>query len=487
MTRTSTEGGRGRGTTGGAATPDPFASDPVFLTEQDAREAGARWRTRWVAVVTVLAVVCAAFVGLTYFQGPKAGETQVDTTAVVERPGQQLRVFANQALAHVDASQVVVTPAAAFTVQTSGDVVAVTFTGRLAYDTDYHVRVDGVSSVYQRQTSTLEARFSTPPATAYRLVRGTSGADDRIERAGLRGSDRTTVWSAPRIQAYEVFDSAVAVVTDDGTQSSLSLVSLDGAAVETLPVPEAPGLITRFAADRATTTLAFSFRPTGSDVETLYTLPLQGERAVAPVLGLSGQPVEPTDWAFVPGEDDVVVQAVDDSVSVIDLSGVDPVRPVGTYSLLQGVSLDGTTLIAASAIASMVVDLATGDERPRAPAPVDGVLPFAGPLVALDPGHVVQQVSVPSDDGLTYRTLVVADDGATSRTLWQPPSASGVIEGFDVSPNGQYLAVQSVGDATTPTDYSYTIDPVADGVTTTIVEIASGAVVASYEGFDTSW
>lgn len=486
MTRTSTEDGRGRGGAGGA-TPDPFASDPVFLTEQDARDAQARWRTRWIAVVTVLAVVCAAFVGLTYFQGPRVSDTQVDASATVERPGQQLRVFANQAVSHVDPSQVVVSPAAPFTVQTSGDVVAVTFTDRLDYDTDYRVTVDGVSSVYQRQTSTLEARFSTPPATLYRLVRGTGGADDRIERAGLRGADRATVWSAPRIQAFEVFDSAVAVVTDDGAQSVLSLVSLDGAAVETLPVPERPGLITRFAADEATTTLAFSFRPTGSDVETLYTLPLQGARTVTPVLSLAGQPVEPTDWAFVPGEDDVVVQAVDDSVSVIDLSGVDPVRPLGNYSLLQGVSLDGTTVIAASSLASMVVDLTTGDERPRAPAPVDGVLPFAGPLVALDADHVVQQVSVPSDDGLTYRTLVVADDGATSRTLWQPPSATGVIEGFGVSPNGQYLAVESVGEATAPTDYSYTIDPVADGVTTTIVDVASGTVVASYDGFDTAW
>jgi hypothetical protein len=426
-------------------------------------------------------------VGLTYFQGPRVSDVQVDASATVERPGQQLRVFANQAVAHVDPSQVVVTPAAAFTVQTSGDVVAVTFTDRLDADTDYRVTLDGVSSVYQRQTSTLEARFSTPPVTPYRLVRGTDGADDRIERAGLDGSDRITVWSAPRIQAYEVFDSAVAVVTDDGAQSALSLVSLDGAAVETLPVPAQPGLVTRFAADRATTTLAFSFRPTGADVETLYTLPLQGERAVTPVLSLSGQPVEPADWAFVPGEDDVVVQALDDSVSLIDLSGVEPVRPLGTYTLLQGVSLDGTTLVAASAVASMVVNLATGDERPRAPAPVDGVLPFAGPLVALDADHVVQQVSVPADDGPTYRTLVVADDGATSRTLWQPPTAAGVIEGFDVSPNGQYLAIQSVGDATTPTDYSYTVDPVADGVTTTVVDVASGAVVASYEGFDTSW
>jgi len=486
VTRTSTDASGGRAT-GGDASSDPFGSDPVFLTEQDAREAHARWRTRWIAVVAVLAVVCAAFVGLTYFQGPRVSDTQVDATAVVERPGQQLRVFANQAVAHVDPSQVVVTPAAAFTVQTSGEVVAVTFTDRLDYGTDYEVRIDGASSIYQHQTSTLEARFSTPAATLYRLVRGTGGADDRIERAGLRATDRTTVWSAPRIQAYEVFDSAVAVVTDDGTQSTLSLVSLDGAAVETLPLPDQPGLITRFAADAATTTLAFSFRPTGSDVETLYTLALQGERAVAPVLSLTGQPVQPADWAFVPGRDDLVVQGLDDAVSLIDLSGVDPVLPLGTYSTLQGVSLDGSTVIAASSIASMVVDLATGDERPRAPAPVDGVLPFAGPLVALDADHVVQQVSVSSDDGLTYRTLVVADDGSTSRTLWRPPSASGVIEGFDVSPNGQYLAVQSVGDAAAPTDYSYTIDPVADGVTTTIVDIASGSVVASYEGFDTAW
>ncbi|WP_423919617.1 hypothetical protein ACPEEZ_12655 [Frigoribacterium sp. 2-23] len=466
--------------------------DPVFLTDDDERLAHGRWRSRFLALVIVLGVLCAAFVGLTHFQGPKLTETQVDTSAVVERSGQQLRLFSNQAIAHVDASQIQVRPAAAFTVQTSGDVVAVQFSERLRYGTDYEVTVDGVSSAYQAQGATWSTGFSTAPATLYRLVRGANGADDRIESASLKGSDRTTLYAAPRIQAFEMFDSAIAVVTDDGTQSTLSLVATGsagadgtGAAVETLPLPGA-GLVTKLGADRATTTLAFSFEPTGSADATLYRLPLQGERKVTPIVSVSGQPITASDWFMVPGADELIVQALDETVSLIDLSGTQPATPLGTYSQLQGVGLDGTTFAAATSLNAAIIDIATGHETPRGPAPVGGVLPYGGPLVPLTGKSVVQQVALPAADYLSFRSLIVFDDGSTSRTLYEPPATGGLVEGFSVSPNGQYVAVETAGQ-TASSDFSYTIDPVPTDVTTVIVDVASGSVVASYAGIATSW
>ena len=473
MTPTSTDRWSAEG---GASSPD--------LDEADLR---ALQRRRFVAVVAVLVLVCGVFGVLTHLQGPKLTDVQVDASAVVERSGQQLRLFSNQAIAHVDPDQVVVTPAAAFTVQTSGDVVSVQFTDRLRYDTDYHVSVSGVSSIYQRQSSTLEARFSTEPAVAWRIVHGADGADDSLERAALKGgADRTTIWSAPRIQAFEVFDSAVAVVTDDGTQSTLSLVSLDGVAVETLPLPDGQGLVTQLGADRATTTLAFSWQPTGSPQSTLYTLPLQGQRAVAPVLSIAGQPLSVLDWAFVPGLDSVVAQATDEQVTLVDLSGAAPPRPLGTFVSLQGVSLDGRGIVAATALQAFRVDLATGEQTPIPFSAVEGQTPFRGKLVAVAPTEYVQQVALPTDGGTSFSSLIVVDDEKEARVVFRPPSGSSEIEGFSVSPNGQYLAVETA-TATSPTDYTYTIDPTPAEVTTTLVDIASGAVVASFVGHAAAW
>lgn len=453
----------------------------------DQADLSRRQGRRFVAVVIVLAVVCTIFGVLTHLQGPKLTETQIDETAVVAQSGQQLRLFANQVLAHVDADQVEVSPAAPHTVSTSGDVIAVQFTDRLRYGTEYTVTVDGVSSVYQAQPSTLTTTFSTAAAQTYRIVHGADGADDRIERAPLTGgADRTVVYQAARIQAFEVFDTAVAVVTDDGTTSTLSLVSPDGVAVETLPLPDGPGLITRFGADAASTTIAFSWRPQGSETDTLYTLPLQGQRAVTPVQSIAGEPITVLDWFFVPGRATVVVQSADETVAAFDLTGAAPPRPYGTFVSLQGVALDGGTFVAATALQSSRVDLDTGEQTPIPFSAVEGGTPFRGELVAVGETTYVQQVAVPAADGSSYRNLVVVDDLKEARTLYEPSAVGTTIEGFSVSPNGQYLAVETA-EATAETDFSYTIDPVPTTVTTTIVDISTGGVVASFAGHSTAW
>jgi len=456
--------------------------------ELDVADLRVRQRRRFVAVVAVLALVCAVFGVLTHLQGPKLTDTQVDASAVVERSGQQLRLFSNQAIAQVDADQVEVTPAADFTVQASGDVVAVQFTDRLRYDTEYQVRVEGVSSIYQQQRSTFSTSFTTEPAVAWRIVHGADGQDDSIERAGLRGgAGRTTLWSAPRIQAFEVFDSAVAVVTDDGARSTLSLVSLDGVAVETLPLPgDGDGLVTQLGADRATTTLAFSWQPAGTEQAQLWTLPLQGERTVVPVTSISGEPLSVLDWQFVPGLDSVVAQATDEQVTLIDLTGTAPPRPLGTFVALQGVALDGTGFVAATALQAFRVDLATGEQTPIPFSAVEGQTPYRGDLVAVAATEYVQQVALPADGGASFTSLIVSDDEQEARVLFRPSGRASEIEGFSVSPNGQYLAVETA-DATTPTDYTYTIDPTPTDVTTTVVDIESAAVVASFVGHSPQW
>lgn len=459
MTRTSTDSSRPQGGTG------PFGRS-------------------FALVVGVLVLVCAVFGVLSQVQGPKLTRTSVDASAVVDRAGQQLRFFANQAVAHVDASQVTVTPEAAVTVQTAGDVVAVQFTERLRWDATYRVTVQGVTSLYHPRSSTFETRFSTGTADAWRLVRGTDGADDVIERAPLHGGERRTVWSAPDVQAFEPFDTAVAVVTDDGERSRLRLVSDDGLAAEDLPLP-GEGRVTAFGSDRATTTLAFSFRASGTDTDVLWTLPLQGARQPVPVASLTGEPLQVAEWGFVPGQDTVVVRGDDDALTVADLSGVEPPRPLGTYVALQSISPDGGSVLAATALQTVRVDLATGREEPVAFAAVDGRTPFRGEVAALADGRAVQQVTLALDDGGRYETRIVLDDGDEAVTLYEPPASSSIVR-FSVSPNGQYLAVETA-PVDAGTDAGDLVDASPPGVTTVVVDVAAQGVVASFAGQSVHW
>ena len=76
----------------------------------------ARFRRALALTVVALSALCLVFLGLGYLQGPKLSSAQVDADAVVAQAGQQLRLFANQAVAQVGADQVTVTPAVPFTV-----------------------------------------------------------------------------------------------------------------------------------------------------------------------------------------------------------------------------------------------------------------------------------------------------------------------------------------------------------------------------------
>ena len=333
---------------------------------------------------------------------------------MVERPGQQLRLFANQAVAHVDASQVVrrrppprsrCRPPATSWPCSSPDRLALRH--RLPrHDRRRLERLPG-------QASTLEARFSTPPRRCTGSCAGPSGADDRIESSRApRGSDRRRclVGAAhPGLRGVRLGGRGRHRRRDAEHPESRR----DGSAAADGPAPPSrpcrcptPGLITRFAADRATTTLAFSFRPRARPTRRSITLPLQGAargarrccRSVRAarhrlrlVLGAGGRRRR-RPGARRNGQPDRPLG-----------SRPGPAR-LGTYSQLQGVSLDGTSLTAARRSSRPFVDLATGDETPRAPAPSTESCPYGGPLVPLGSDRrSCSRCRCRSDDGSSFR------------------------------------------------------------------------------------
>lgn len=242
---------------------------------------GRQFLRALVGVIAVLAIACAALVVVAQLRGPRLTETSVDTSAVTLRAGQQARVFFSGSVAHVRAAQVSVTPAAPFTVQTSGTIVTVQFTGRLNSATPYSIRLDGVTSLFGSRAATVTSRFTTAHASVLVLDRAaTAGGVDRIVAASVNAVGRTVRYQARGIQTFAPIADDLVVVAQTGRLSTIRLVSSDGT-TENLLLP-GPGLVTSFSLDAPTGVLVYGFVPQGStSAPRLYTITLTGTHASA--------------------------------------------------------------------------------------------------------------------------------------------------------------------------------------------------------------
>jgi len=435
-----------------------------------------------------LLVLCAVFLGLGLLQGPKLSSAQLDVTRAVDQPGQLLRLFGNQAIAAVDASQVTVSPAAPFTVETSGEVVALTFSERLRYNTRYTVSVAGVTTTADDRESAWKYEFETSAPQLYYLDRGAE--TDEIIRTGFSGNERTVVWSAPHIQDFAVMGQALAVVTlTDRQTSELALVNPADGAIEVTTLP-ADGAITDFAAADGGTVLGFTFTSKepaagGDIVRTLMRLDLDAGREPVPVAGLDGKPLSVLDWMFVPGGSSVIAQTGDQTVLQIDPTG--GILPIGTYAELDHVSIDGTVLTVRDTFGSLAVTLPGAKEKRITPSPLGTEQTFGGELEILPDGTRVQKVVVPLPDNAGLESYLVLDDGTAARAIYQTVDQLGSIERFELSPNGQYAVIETVPSIADAVSDGYFLDARATSITTVIVDLETGAVVRTLDGFGVSW
>ncbi len=442
----------------------------------------------FAVVLAILVALVTVFGVLTSLQGPKLSDAVIDSEAVVLAGGQQLRLFTNQPVATVLPEQVTIVPGAPFSVLSQGSTISVQFAQPLRYDTDYRVEIAGVTGPAAAQASIITYEFRTSRADIHYLDRGDTV--DEIVRTSLAATEREVIHSAPRIQDYALFEQALVVVTlDDDDFSQLSLVSPDGK-IENLSLPGA-GTITSIAADRPSGTLGFVFSAAADDPDSrpspvLYTVQLAGNRQLEPVNGLDGEPLEVTEWNFVPGGTSLVAHATDLSLLMVDVaSGI--AVPLGQFSEVGAISADGSRLVVGDPFGPLALTIADASSERLNPSPLDGELTYGGELRLLHGGSRVQKVAML--DGLTGRfsSHLVVDDGRTAREIFRTVRDEGSIERFSLSPNDQYVAVEVVPNVSNSVLDGYAANPRSTSITTFVIDLDAGAVVRSFEGFAVSW
>ena len=449
-------------------------------TSTEARD-DRRFTRALVATIVALAVLCATFLTVGYLQGPKLASAQVDAAGVVEQESQQLRLFANQALTEVQPSQVTITPPVDFSVTTSGDIVAVQFGARLDYATEYTVRVDDVTSVYTPQASTLEYRFTTPTAEILYLTRGEPF--DEVVRTDSGGTQREVVYSAPGIQDFVWLGRALVVASLGDDSSSLDLVSLvDAGASQRIQLPMR-GFVSQLQAASSGTLVGFMLAEGAqAPVAPLYVANLESSGGAVAVTGIDGEPLRVRDWRFVPGSTALVALSGDGTLLYVD-PAAGSVVPLGQYQSLSGVTPDGAGVIVNDTFGTVVLTIADGTERRIELGSVDGAGAYLGTIMAL-PGGVLLAKAVLAED---FAPVVVRSlDGVTS-VLYRTVRDAGSIQDLAASPNGQYVAIETVPDTAASASDGYTVDARSTSSTTVIVDVRTGAIVSSFTGFAPAW
>jgi len=484
--------------------PELPAARRVAATSRRIREQRARRRferTFWVLVAS-LAVLSAVFLLLGSMQGPKLSSAVVDPARVTEQPGQQLRLFANQPLGEVTAEQVTVTPEADVSVSVQNELLIVQFEQRLRYGTEYTVEVNDVAATSRDATATFTHRFTTAGASLLYLDRG--DVVDEVLRAPLDGTGRgEVVYAAEGIQHIAPIENVIVVARDaPGGTSVLESVSSDGG-VQQLRLPEGVR-VDRLVVPPFGTLLGMvltTVSPTENEGESLdevqqgggldeafAVVDLTSEGIVAVVPGLDGAPIHTLDAEFLPDGATLIVHALDQTLLRIELVGAPVALPIGQVPKMFGLSTDGTRLTGSDAFGGVVLDLATAVESRLDPSLVEGELAFGGEAVFTRTELRIQKVAVVDTATAAVRVLLVADDGSgVARVLLRTADDRGSIGDFMISPNDQYVAVEVTPSVADAVPDARPVNGRPTSVTTIVIDIESGAVVRTLQGFTPIW
>lgn len=439
--------------------------------------------------VAALVVLSGIFLALGYLQGPKLSSAQVDGDAVVESSDQTLRLFANQTIAEIDPDAVTVEPAVDATASSEGDLISVQFSQALDYNTEYTVSVEGVTAASGGPESTVSYSFTTGEPELYYLDRGKP--NDEVIRTGLTAHDRTVVFAGAGIQEFVPVGDIVAFTTATADRTgTLMLANPDTGVSERVLLPEV-GEVADLDATRSGSLLGFTISsqdpgPIPTISHTLYTVDLDRGRDVVAVADLDGEPMRVTGWQFVPGTTAIVAVTTESTLVRVDtVTGL--IVPLGGYFDFDRVSADGSTAIVSDTTGSAAVTLSDGTDVRLHPSRIDGEQPFIGQTDANAAGDLVAKMVLVGEAGASFSSVLAFDNGEESRILYQTVGDKGAILDFEVSPNNQFVAVEVQPNVSTRDPDQYVMNSRPQSVTTYLVEIATGAVTRSVEGFGAIW
>lgn len=447
-------------------------------------------RSFWAVVATFALIATGALAGYA-LQGPRLREASIDVVRAISQPQTLLRLTADRPLDPSAEVTVEVSPDTPHQVVVDGSALAIVFDRALRYDTDYQVTVSGVQQEGNPAQAVWRHEFRTPVANMWFLDRGEGSDPDRILRVTPGAEEPQVIYQAEGINLFTPIGSVVVVATQDGRrQAGLGLVEPISGRQETIVLPAKTEIVDLFS-PASGTRVYFTLRSTGGASEydrTLFVLDTAGSRTPTPITDLTGNPIRATKAFSVPGSDKLVVWVDDIAVVQVDpTAGL--VLPVMTEAQeLWGVSTNGREVVAVDLAGTVAINIDDLSERRLSVGPIGPRDVYEGDTVATGSGFTVSKVAVPnaSDTEFTSVLVRVAEDGEPT-ILYRTPQDLGSIGRFQVSPNDQYVAAEVVPNLSTQLLDGRILAPRDQAVTTVVIDLDTGLIVRTVEGFWPVW
>ncbi|WP_347977325.1 hypothetical protein [Microbacterium sp. ProA8] len=443
-------------------------------------------------VVGLLAVLGLAGAAASVAQGPRVSETSVDPAAAAAASGSRLIVTTTQSLAEVEPSQVTITPATPFVVDTSGRSVGVRFTLPLWDDTEYTVTIDDVASLGGGPTATFTETFRTPPADVFLLQRDTNDGD-LIYRTDLTGQNAVPVFRHPHIEDFRATaEHLVVSVRTDDDRAGLIVTDLDGENAQDLPLPVedgADGYVSNLqTADRGER-IGYTFSDAELDADSgresrLFTASLGDPDADPVAIEVEGADPRVAEWRFVPDTDSILLLSFDGSLLLTGSAG-EGATALGAAIAINGIARGSSEAVVDRIDQAAVIDLTDASEQPLVTPDPD--LGGTSSITPLPDGSTIRTAAVLDAAGIpTGRTSIarVAADGAAT-VLAETAETDAVIQ-VCVSPSARYVAVLMAPDAVDNRYDTYQL-PLPQRPETRILQVADGEPVVALNGSSISW
>lgn len=427
--------------------------------------------------------------GVSLTQGPRASAVAVDVDAVAAASGQRVVFTANQPLAAITPTQVTVTPAAPFTVVSSGRSVAVQFTYPLDPDTEYSIDVADVQSSEGGPAGTLTHRFRTGSPPIFLLQR--RDGEDAVFSSNLAGDTAVPVFEAEQIEDFRSARDGLVAVTTEGDLSQLTAVSTTSGKATPITLPGA-GFVSGLQVADHDSLLGYVFTDeavgTPGALESTLFLGSITDPKEDPIQISVGEDSRVQQWAFVPQTSYLLVLTFDGQLHLVDASNLDadPV-PLGIAASIVGVEHGSGQAIIQRNEGPVALDLTTLDEEPLPfPAELDG-LGVLGEMATTAGGGTLRQLTELNGQGVpTSQTIVeVSAAGEVNELISFDDPGDGILQ-LCASPSGRYAAVIVAPDLVN-NPYDMYKRPLPENRQTHIIDTTDGSVVTRLQGADISW
>ena len=465
---------------------------PTFSdTRRDSTLQMRRFRRSFWAVVAIFGLSATAALAGYALQGPRLREATIDVVRAVNQPQTLLRLEADRPLDLAADYRVDIVPDIPHQLVVEGVSIAIIFGRALRYDTQYEVTVSGIREEGGFSSSTWRYEFLTPVSNMWYLKRGSGGEFDRIYRVSTGSEPPQVLYEASGIGLFTPVGSVLVVASEDaGGQTSLGVVEPVTRRQETILLPRETDIIDLYAPATGTRVF-FTLRSRGTDTSydrTLFTLDTAGSRTPTVVTDLAGQPIRATKAFAVPGSDRLVVWVDDVSVVQVNMTNGVVLPVLSEAQELWGVSTDGTSVVAVDLGGTVAIGIDDLTET-RLPAGTLGGRPaYEGDTHLSASGFSVAKLAIPNQAETEFTSLLATVDPDGSPTvLYRTPGDLGSIGRFRVSPNDQYVAVEVVPNLSTQVPDGRRLAPRDRAVTTVVIDIDSGLIVRSVEGFWPVW